>query len=323
MHWLSAACLSLSGVAAGVLILQQPASPTIVAAANAQPQGAATKNAARPKTAVKRSRVVKPKVAAKAKRSPKRRVPSTPSIGYRKVVVAGVSMNVVQIDPKRPGVNLGVATAGNGLGYRDDWSRMIDRTRPTAAITGTYFCTTSSLPVGLIKVRGKTIYRGGIGTALAFSPGKGAIIRTCKPGIGYDWSQYETVLRAGPRLVTNGQRTLFPEAEGFKDPAVFARKPRTAVAITREGKLLFVAVQKPVLLRTLADALRKLGAEDAMCLDGGGSTALYYKGKTLVKPGRPLTNLLVAYDSRSRSRIYAGRLNPDGPRMVKTESNAG
>ncbi|MGV3724753.1 MAG: phosphodiester glycosidase family protein, partial [Actinomycetota bacterium] len=192
-----------------------------------------------------------------------------------------------------------------------------------AAITGTYFCTASSLPVGLIKVRGKTIYRGGIGTALAFSPGKGAIIQTCKPGVGYDWSGYETVLRAGPRLVTNGQRTLFPEAEGFKDPAVFARKPRTAVAITHEGKLLFVAVQKPVLLRTLADALRKLGAKDAMCLDGGGSTALYYKGKTLVKPGRPLTNLLVAYDSRSRSRIYAGRLNPDGPRMVKTESNAG
>lgn len=317
-RWLSAVCLCLSGGASGVLILQQPAVPPAVA----DTVGAHVRKSA-PRTSVKRGTTAKTKPASKATPTRKRRTPPTPSMGFRKVTVAGVPMNVVQIDPKRPGVSLGVATAGNGLGYRDDWSRMIDRTRPTAAITGTYFCTSSSLPVGLIKVRGKTIYRGGIGTALAFSPGKGAVIRTCKPGIGYDWSGYETVLRAGPRLVTNGRRTLFPEAEGFRDPAIFARKPRTAVAITREGKLLFVAVQKPVLLRTLADALRKLGARDAMCLDGGGSTALYYQGKTLIRPGRPLTNLLVAYDSRSRARTYAGRLNPDGPRMVKTGSSAG
>ncbi|MGV3721256.1 MAG: hypothetical protein ACO1SX_10150, partial [Actinomycetota bacterium] len=162
-HWLSAACLSLSGVAAGVLILQQPTAPTAIAAnAVTRPNAPISKTAAPPrpaakpkartanrakatvkartfartKTVAKAKAVAKAKSNVKAKAAPKSRAPSTPAIGYRKVKVAGVSMNVVQIDPKRPGVNLGVATAGNGLGYRDDWSRMIDRTRPTAAITG-------------------------------------------------------------------------------------------------------------------------------------------------------------------------------------------
>jgi len=309
----------LSGVAVCVLMQLHPAPPPAGAAnTRAIPKKVAAQPGTKPKTTAS-----KPKTAPRKKAVPRAPARPAPAIGYRKVTVGGVPMSIVQIDPRRPGVRLGVATAGNGLGYRDDWSRMIDRTRPAAAITGTYFCTTSGLPVGLIRVGGQNIYRGGIGTALAFTPGKGAVIRTCKPGIGYDWTGYETVLRAGPRLVTNGKRTLFPEAEGFKDPAIFARKARTAVAITGDGKLLFVAVQKPVLLRTLADALRKLGARDAMCLDGGGSTGLYYGGKTKVLPGRPLTNLLVAYDSKSRYRTHAARLNPDGPRLAKTGASAG
>jgi exopolysaccharide biosynthesis protein len=305
----AACCSIVAGCAAGFLALHQPL---------ARPARAASRKPLR-KVAAKA-----PAKATKTRLTPKRAVRRTnePAISHRKVTVSGVTMNVVVVDPRRPGVRFGVATAGSGLGYRDQWSGMISRTKPAAAVTGTYFCTTTSLPVGLIQVNGRTIYQGGIGTAIAFRKGR-AVMRTGKPGIAQHWAGYDTVLRAGPRLVTGGKRTLYPRAEGFKDPAIFARKPRTAVAIKKNGKVLLVTVQKPVLLRTLADALRKLGAVDAMCLDGGGSTGLYYRGKSYAKPNRPLTNLLVVYDSKLRYRQYAGKLNPNGPRYVRAGSGAG
>lgn len=257
---------------------------------------------------------VKRKATKKRGRRPVR---FTPAVAFRSVTVAGVPMKVVQVDPRRDNVRVAVVTARNGVGYMDSWSRMIGRTRPAAAVTGTYFDTNTALPIGLIRVAGKTVYRGGIGTALVIRNGKGARIQTCKPGIGYRFAGYDTVLRAGPRLLTRGKRTLFPKAEGFHDPAVFAHKPRTAVGIRRDGKLLLVAVRKPVLLRTLATALRKLGAVDAMCLDGGSSTGLYYRGKSHVQPARALTNLLVVYDSTQRYRKMARRLNPNVSRLAR------
>jgi uncharacterized protein YigE (DUF2233 family) len=269
----------------------------------------------KPHRVVKRKvvRVRKPHRVAKRKVvrvRRKRRARPSPAIGFRSVTVAGVPMKVVQVDPRRQGVRLAVATAGGGVGHSDRWSRMIQRTRPAAAVTGTYFDTRTALPIGLIRVAGKTVHRGGIGTALVVRNGKGARIQTCKPGIRYRFAGYDTVLRAGPRLLTRGKRTLYPKAEGFRDPAVFAHKARTAVGIRRDGKVLLVAVRKPVLLRSLARAMRGLGAVDAMCLDGGASTGLYYRGKSYLQPGRPLTNLLVVYDSSGRYRKMAHRLNP-------------
>lgn len=251
-------------------------------------------------------------------RATKRTTAGTPSpaIAYRKVVTAGVPMHVVQIDPRRPEVRIAVATARDGIGYRDTWSGMIHRARPAAAITGTYFGLACAIPVGSIVVEGKTIHRGLVGTAFAYNPGQGPRLVACRPGADYDWSAYETVVRAGPRLLTGGRRTLWPQGEGFRDPNIFARKRRTAVGITRSGKLLLVAVEKPVLLRTLAQALQSLGVTDAMCMDGGSSTGLYYRGKSWVVPKRALTNVIVVYDSVERYRQQAASLAPRVPRLA-------
>jgi hypothetical protein len=166
-------------------------------------------------------------------------------------------------------------------------------------------------------VGGQTVHRGGVGTAFTYAPHRGVRLVACRPGIGYEWSAFDTVLRAGPRLLTGGARTLWPHAEGFRDPAVFAKKRRTAVAITRQGKLLLVAVQKPVLLRTLATAMQRLGVQEAMCLDGGSSAGLYHQGKSHVVPRRSLTNILVIYDSTARYRQQAASLNPSGPSLAQ------
>ena len=106
---------------------------------------------------------------------------------------------------------------------------------------------------------------------------------------------------AGCRLVDaiGAGPSLLPELtlakEGFVDnankrDALGSNQPnaRTAVGITRDGGVLLVMVaQKPsapansgVSLPALADFMKTLGADQAMNLDGGSSSSLYYNGKT-------------------------------------------
>lgn len=248
----------------------------------------------------------------------------SPAIGYFRKTVSGVPLHVVQIDPRRAGVHVTMATSRSGIGGRDPWASLIKRTRPAAAITGTYFDTASFVPVGTIVAQGQTVHRGGVGTALTISAdGKARLIGPMR-GRRHDWEAYDTVLRAGPRLLTYGKVTLNARAEGFRDPAIFQMKRRSAVAITSSGKLLLVAVNRGISLRQMAMLMRGLGAVDAMCLDGGGSTALYYRGKTYVKTDRALTNVLVVYDNPQRFMNVAKTLNPLGPKLAEgRKPNAG
>jgi len=69
------------------------------------------------------------------------------------------------------------------------------------------------------------------------------------------------------------------QAVGLRDGRVWSgsgRKPdkRTAVGIDAERKLLFLAVAEWASPRLLLEELSKLGARDAMLLDGGSSSAM-------------------------------------------------
>jgi hypothetical protein len=182
---------------------------------------------------------------------------------------------------------------------------MIDRLRPTAAITGTYFNTATLVPVGSLVAGGSLLHRGPVGTALVIDKRGRPRLVTCRPGNRPAWRDCNTGVRAGPRLLTRGRVTLYPQWEGFRDPAVTARRPRAAVGITRHGKLLLVTVARPLYLSEMARVMRALGAHDAMCMDGGTSSALYCRGKSYRVPGRTLTNLLLVYDSPEWFERYA------------------
>lgn len=219
-----------------------------------------------------------------------------PGVVYRKVMVQGTAVHVVQADLNRKSVQVTIALPEGGIGHAESWSHLIGRTRPSAALTGTYFDIPTAIPVGTIHIRGNTVHRGSVGTALAIDGANRARLVKCRPGRRDDWVDEVSVLRAGPRLLAQGQVSLYPYLEGFRDRAILAQKARTATGITRHNKLLLVAVARPISLRKLAAIMAILGARDAMCMDGGTSAGLYYRGKSHVVPRRAMTNLLVVYD---------------------------
>jgi hypothetical protein len=111
------------------------------------------------------------------------------------------------------------------------------------------------------------------------------------PGLG--------VVNGGPRLLRRGRPAITAAAEGFHhpgDPGFFyafalRRNPRTIAGVTRDGRLLLVAVdgRAPGYSAGLsfdeeAAVMRALGARDAVNLDGGGSTTMTIRGNVVTRP---------------------------------------
>ena len=103
------------------------------------------------------------------------------------------------------------------------------------------------------------------------------------------WPNLTTALGGGPRLVRNGQ--IYVTNEGFRPDVLSGTGPRTAFGIDKAGRYIILVADgrqgyysTGLTLQELAATMQKLGAVDAMNLDGGGSTALAVKGKIVNRP---------------------------------------
>ncbi len=121
------------------------------------------------------------------------------------------------------------------------------------------------------------------------------------------------VVNGGPRLLKNGSSDITAFAEGFvypEDPEFYyrfgvRRNPRTLAGVTPRGNLLLVAVdgRRPgysvgASFKESAGIMRALGAEEAVNLDGGGSTTLTIGQQLVTRPSdatgeRPIGDALV------------------------------
>lgn len=85
----------------------------------------------------------------------------------------------------------------------------------------------------------------------------------------------------GPMLIVNGKIISNYEKELFMDDVVNSKAPRTAIGITNDKKIIILLVEgrvaqsKGVSLQTLSKILKGIGCENAMNLDGGGSSFMY------------------------------------------------
>jgi len=100
----------------------------------------------------------------------------------------------------------------------------------------------------------------------------------------------QDALGGGPALVSNGRIKVTTNEEVFFGTAIPYTHPRTAAGVAADGTLLLLLVDgrqkesRGVRLEELAAIMVDLGAEEALNLDGGGSSSLVVHGQLLNNP---------------------------------------
>lgn len=107
-----------------------------------------------------------------------------------------------------------------------------------------------------------------------------------------DFAEATQAIGGGPRLIVDGRIALHPRQEGFHDPQLFRIVERSVIGVTRDRKWLILATAVGT-LHQMARIMRRLGAYEAMNLDGGASSGLWVRGRYLTTPQRTLTNALL------------------------------
>lgn len=133
------------------------------------------------------------------------------------------------------------------------------------------------------------------------SPGKPAQAPTRDQGKA--WEGVEELLGAGPMLVANGALHNTEIAECFQSLGSTSRHPRTAAGWAKDGALLLLVLDgrsktsRGATLDETAAILLAHGAQEALNLDGGGSTTLWVAGQVQNQPSdrsgeRPVASIL-------------------------------
>lgn len=106
-------------------------------------------------------------------------------------------------------------------------------------------------------------------------------------GLGYPWNAAVDAREGGPLLLHDGKRVPL---NGFNWSILNGREPRTAVGLTREGKMVWITIdgRRPghsmgTNLNELTQLFQSLGAVEALNWDGGGSTTMVIKGQPVTK----------------------------------------
>jgi hypothetical protein len=105
------------------------------------------------------------------------------------------------------------------------------------------------------------------------------------------FEQYPNVVGGGPLLMRDRTIVLNPQLEGFSTNFIQGHAPRTAIGRTADGTWIIATMHDrvggrgPTLIET-AYIMQKLGAVDALNLDGGSSSSLYLGGQLLNRQPR-------------------------------------
>jgi exopolysaccharide biosynthesis protein len=121
------------------------------------------------------------------------------------------------------------------------------------------------------------------------------------------WRRANTILGGGPQLVKDGKVDITTVQEKVLPAFRNDRHPRTAFAKLTAGKVLLLTVdgRQPGIstgmsLDMLANLLLEFGADEAINLDGGGSTTMVVRGKVVNRPSdstgeRPVSDAILVF----------------------------
>lgn len=193
-------------------------------------------------------------------------------------------VNLIEIDPDK-GMKAGIAISD----AMKNTSRIASEHHALAAINGSYFDMQRGNSVCFLKVGRQVIdtttineFKLRVTGAVYERKGKMKLIHWNRQVEKKYKRKVGTILASGPLLLKDGR--VCDWSLCGKD-FVRAKHPRSAVCMTKDGKILFVTVNGRFPGRTegmnipeLAHLLRILGGKDALNLDGGGSTTLWLSG---------------------------------------------
>jgi len=106
---------------------------------------------------------------------------------------------------------------------------------------------------------------------------------------GTHWA-VEDAVSGGPMLLQDGSNRLTIDEEIFFGTTIPDVHPRTAAGVDEDGRLILLVVDgrqrvsKGVTLAQLAGILRGFNVQDALNLDGGGSSTMVASGELLNRP---------------------------------------
>jgi len=143
----------------------------------------------------------------------------------------------------------------------------------------------------------------------ALAPGTPVVVQTVLVPRSADprWQQIVHAIGGGPRLLSGGEWT---PPEDFPAMLTDRRHPRTAMGVLADGRLLLLVVdgRQPthslgMTLPELAMELRRLGAVEAMNLDGGGSSTMVVGHRVVNQPSdetgeRPVADALLVFPAQ-------------------------
>lgn len=217
-----------------------------------------------------------------------------------KVSGRSFSAQMITVSLLHPQIELDVVLAGNTPGKVEDLSSIAKRSGATVAINGTFFDAYTSgsykAPYGYIVSHGNIKMPSPGDKRTMFTYDKNQLANLIAgPDFNKTFEQGSIVggLQAGPRLLVNGKVSLDVKKEGFKDPKILTGGgARSALGITQDHRLILLT-SSGATIPQLAEIMKQAGAYQAMNLDGGASSGLYYNGKYLTTPGRKISNAIV------------------------------
>ena len=158
-----------------------------------------------------------------------------------------------------------------------------------AAINGSFYNMTEGNSVCFYKVDDKVIdstteseFNTRVTGAVREKRGKVELIAWSRE-IEQGYTQRKgTVLASGPMLMEDGEQS---DWSSYREDFITTRHPRSAIFTKADGTVVLLTVDgrsegnaAGMSIPELAYLVRVLGAEDALNLDGGGSTTLWIKG---------------------------------------------
>ncbi|QQZ63596.1 phosphodiester glycosidase family protein [Paenibacillus sonchi] len=219
----------------------------------------------------------------------------TYTVGGRSFPVQMVTVSLLH-----PALKLDVVLAGNTVGRTEALGSIAKRSGAVAAINGTFFDAYTDAaykaPYGYIISRGKMLKDSPADKRTVFAYDNNLLAELI-PGsqflARFNAGTVTGAIQAGPRLLVDGKVALNVAAEGFRDPKILTGGgSRSALGLTRDHKLILLT-SGGATIPQLAQIMKQAGAYQAMNLDGGASSGLFYSGKYLTSPGRLISNALV------------------------------